>query len=157
MRFPLLPLLIVVMTACADSPEPPPGAENPQAVSGMAAPEAPDSLTRQPLADLGGPGMENLRAHLNSIEGLSGARLEAVRDAHSELIRSTLARIMTDFAGLTMVSGELQGALRDVRQDWERIPTLSPDEFEAFLPEHLTRVIRLIDMHRQRMAEAHMG
>ena len=156
MRFVCLPALLFLLTACADAPELPEEAQSPPADAGMASP-MPDTLARPPLADLGGPGMENLRAHLDSIQSLSGERLEAARATHSELIRSLLARIMTDFSGLTMVSGELQGALREVREDWEGMATMDPARFEAFLPEHLARVRRLMDMHRERMAEAHMG
>lgn len=155
-RILLLSFFVSVPVACTETPEPPQESEAP-APAGMAAATGPDTLAARPPVDLGGPGMDNLRAHLDSIEGLGGERLEGVRETHSELIRSMLVKVMTDLSGLVMVSGDLQAAVQEVREDWERLPTLGTEELEAFFPDHLSRVRRLMELHRQRMAEAHMG
>jgi hypothetical protein len=123
----------------------------------MEAAASPDSLANGRLVDLGGPAMDHLRAHLDSISGLTGERLQAARELHGAYIRSLLVQLTADTERLTMVSADWQEAMQAVRADWERLPALSTGELEALMPEHLDRVRRLMELHRERMAEAHMG
>jgi hypothetical protein len=156
--FPMFLLALLLGAACQDAAEVEPERSTTGAMSAAGMDISADTLGLAPLVDLGGPAMDELRVHLDTVQGLSGDRLASVRERHGELIRAMMVRMTAEMNRLTMGgSGDWEDMMAAVRQDWELLPAIGIEELEEMLPEHVARVRRLMDLHRERMAEMHMG
>ncbi|MQA89783.1 MAG: hypothetical protein GEU90_06055 [Gemmatimonas sp.] len=109
-----------------------------------------------PMMDLGGPMMDRMLQHMDSVAQMSGDSLRAAPD-HRRMVGSMINRMTEEMGRLTMgASPGWTRLMESVRDDWERLPELDKEEFESFMSGHLERLRRLMDTHRELMAEMHM-
>ena len=95
-------------------------------------------------AMMGGPMMQRMRAHMDSMRGLGGDSVRARMGVHRQMVEDMLSQMDEAETG----AEEGADALADsVRTDLTRMRDMSAEELRTFMPEHRDRVMRLMGMH----------
>lgn len=132
---------------------------------GGRAGRAPDTAGMMGHTDSGGMGMGAMpmrgaammgamRAHMDSLAGMSPQQMQAMMAAHQALMSQMLDAMGADMHGMKMSGGPAWNALSDsVKQDLAELPSLKGQELSARMQTHTDRVRRLMAMHQQMMAK----
>ncbi len=131
----------VVLAACGQKR--PAGAPADTAAAGMGG----MAMTMRGMAMM--PGM---RAHLDSLAGMSPARMQAMMAAHQRLMSEMLDAMGADMRGMHMAADSAWMALADsVRRDLADLPGLAGPALGERMRAHLERVRRLMARHEAMM------
>lgn len=73
---------------------------------------------------------------------------------HRQMVANTISQMNQEMRAMNMPANAAWSATVDsVRQDLIRMPDMSSRDLAARLPEHHTRVTRLLQMHRDMVAK----
>jgi predicted small lipoprotein YifL len=98
-----------------------------------------------------------LQAHMQMMEGASGEELQRMLPEHRQLVANMVAQFNREMRDMNMADdSDWNQTVDALRNDLVRLPEMSADELQAFLPEHQARIDRLIDMHRGMMGDMQM-
>ena len=121
-----------------------------------------DTAEMMEQADSAGGGMDamrmqgsmmlGMRAHMDSMMGMSPDRMSGMMAAHERMMSQMMDRMGADMRGMNMRSDVKWDALTDsVKTDLADLPSLKGPELLARMKAHSGRVQRLIDMHEGMM------
>ena len=103
----------------------------------------------------GGPAAE-LQAHMQMMQNASGEELKRMVPEHRQMVANMIAQFNREMRDMNMAEdSEWGGTVKALRDDLVRLPEMSPDELKSFMPEHQTRINRLIEMHQSMMGSMH--
>ena len=98
--------------------------------------------------------MGAMRAHMDSLAGMSPQQMQAMMPAHQALMSQMLDAMGADMRGMKMSGSPVWNALTDsVKQDLAELPNLKGQELSARMQAHTDRVRRLMAMHRKMMGK----
>ena len=98
------------------------------------------------------PMMPGMRAHMDSVTGMSPDRMSGMMAAHERMMSQMMDRMGADMRGMNMRSDARWNALVDsIKADLADLPSLKGAELSASMRAHGGRVQRLIDMHESMM------
>ena len=98
------------------------------------------------------PMMSGMRAHMDSLMGMSPDRMSGMLAAHERMMSQIMDRMGADLRGMNMRSDARWNALVDsIKADLADLPSLKDAELSARMRTHGGRVRRLIDMHEGMM------
>lgn len=120
----------------------------------LATPEqaAQDTSTMPGMAGASGNMTAQMEAHLQMVAGANADSLRAMLPMHRQMVANMISQFERDMQGMNMSGNTAwQATLDSVRQDNSRLSGMSADEVQAFMPAHMARVRRLIDMHHSMM------
>jgi hypothetical protein len=102
---------------------------------------------------MGGSNMMPLvRAHMDSIMGMSPEQMSGMMAAHEQMMSQMMDRMGADMRGMNMSGDAKWNALADsVKADLADLPGLQGNELSALMKAHTARVQRLIAMHEGMM------
>lgn len=105
------------------------------------------------MPGMGGNGMmEQMQAHLRTMDGASADSLQAMMPTHRQMVTNMLAQFDTDMRGRGMTSDTAWNATADaLRQDLARMPGMNGSALHQFMPAHGARLRRLMESHRTMM------
>ncbi len=149
-RSATLVMTTALLAACGGAEEEPevvadaPAAAEPAApMGGMQGMEGMDGM------QMDGGMMELMQAHMRMMEGATGDGLMAMMPEHRQMAANMLADMNRQMREMNMAADpEWDETVSALRQDLTRLPEMSAQEVQAFLPEHRARVERLMEMHR---------
>ena len=96
--------------------------------------------------------MSGMRAHMDSLMGMSPDRMSGMLAAHERMMSQIMDRMGADMRGMNMRSDARWNALVDsIKADLADLPSLKDAELSARMRTHGGRVRRLIDMHEGMM------
>ena len=152
-RFRSCLLFSLALLACA-GPDAPGGEDAAPAPAAAAGEEA--SMPGMAGMNGGGPA-EEMQAHLRSMEGAGGDSLKAMLAVHRQMSANTIARMNREMRDMNMSGDAAWNATVDsLRQDLVRMPEMGDDELHTFMPLHVARMNRLMEMHRTMMGSMKM-
>lgn len=153
---------LAVLTACGGGEEPEVVAETEAAAEPAAAGGAMQGM--EGMQGMGG--MESmqqggsasqLQAHMQMMEGASGEQLRAMLPEHRQMVANMIAQFNREMRDMDMSNdSEWNEAVAALREALVRLPEMTPEELGAFLPEHQSRIDRVIEMHREMMGSMQM-
>lgn len=124
--------------------------------------EAPEVM-EQPADAMGGMQMdggmmEEMQAHMQRMQGVSGAQMQASMAQHRQMVANMVSRYGREMREMMPMEegSEWNQTLEAIRQDLRQMPQMSAQELESFMPEHRQRIMRLMEMHREMMASMQM-
>jgi hypothetical protein len=137
------------------------GEEAPEAVveEPMAGMEGMDGMPMEGMGgmQMGGGMMDQMRAHMQAMEGATGEQLRANLPQHRQMAANMISQMNREMRDMNMAADqEWNSTIDAIRGDLVRLPEMTAQELEAFMPEHRARVMRLMEMHRAMMAEMGM-
>ena len=98
--------------------------------------------------------MGAMRAHMDSLAGMSPQQMQAMMATHQALMSQMLDAMGADMHGMKMPGGPAWSALTDsVKQDLAEMPNLKGEALSTRMRAHAERVRRLMAMHQQMMAK----
>lgn len=104
----------------------------------------------------GMPMMSGMRAHMDSMKGMSPEQMQAMMPRHQAMMSQMMDRMGADMRGMNMPGSPEWTALTDsVKQDLAELPGLSGRQLSARMRAHADRVRRLITSHEQMMKGMH--
>lgn len=107
--------------------------------------------------DMGGGMMAEMQAHMQRTRGASGDSLMAMMPTHRQMTANLLAQMNREMRDMNMADdAEWNETVSALREDLVRLPDMSAEEVQAFLPEHQARIDRLIEMHGSMMGDMQM-
>jgi hypothetical protein len=120
--------------------------------------------TRMPMAEDAGMagraasgGMEDMAAHMSMMAAMTGDSLHDQLPMHRQNVANMIARMDRQRRDMDMVGDPAWNATIDsLREDLVHMPAMVPADLEAMMPDHLARARRLMEMHRQMMADRGM-
>jgi hypothetical protein len=133
--------------------------------------EAPEPVVEQPAAgpdamggmqgmggmQMGGGMMDEMRAHMQAMEGETGEQFKANLPQHRQMVANMVSQMNREMRDMNMTADqEWNSTIEAVREDLRRLPEMTAAELEGFLPEHRTRVMRLMEMHQGMMGNMKM-
>lgn len=96
--------------------------------------------------------MDSMERRLKSLEGVSAAQMTTIVPAHRQMVDRLLSELDADMRAMNMAPDAAWRALTDsVRRDLRRMPEMEGSELRVFMPDHHSRVDRLMAMHRRLM------
>lgn len=100
--------------------------------------------------------MAQMRAHTDSIAGMSPQQMQAMMARHQAMMSQMLDRMGADMRAMKMSSSPEWTALTDsVKQDLAELPDLKGPALSTRMRAHADRVRRLIADHEQMMKQMH--
>lgn len=126
---------------------------------------APDTAGMMGHMDSGGTGMGAMpmqgmammgamRAHMDSLAGMSPQQMQAMMVTHQALMSQMLDAMGADMRGMKMSGSPAWTALTDsVKRDLAELPSLKGQELAARMRAHAARVERLMAMHQGMMGK----
>ncbi len=100
----------------------------------------------------GGTMMERMQAHMRMVDGVGADSMRALLPMHRQMVANMISEMNREMRAMNMTGDASWSATMDsVRQDLVRLPEMSIAELGEFMPEHRTRVMRLMDSHRAMM------
>lgn len=134
----------VVETPVAEPAEPAGGMEGMQGMGGAADAE-----------QTGLP--PELQAHMRMMQSASGDELARMVPEHRQLVANMIAQMNREMRDMNMTTDtEWDETVQALRDDLVRLPEMTGDELQTFLPEHQARIERLAEMHRSMMGDMQM-
>jgi hypothetical protein len=98
------------------------------------------------------PMMAMMRAHLDSLAGVSPQQMVAMMNAHQSMTSQMLDAMGADMTAMHMAPDSAWSALSDsVRRDLADLPGLSGQALKARMEAHAERMRRLMAMHQAMM------
>lgn len=150
---PALALIAALSLAACGGGEPdeaPEAAVAEQPAGGMQGMEGMPGMQGMPME---GGMMDEMRAHMQAMDGASGEALRADLPMHRQRVANMIARMNREMREMDMPADEEWDAtVEALRDDLRRMPEMGADELEALMPEHRARVGRLMEMHGEMMA-----
>lgn len=102
-------------------------------------------------------GMEDMAAHMSMMAAMRGDSLHVQLPMHRQTVANMIARMDREMRDMDMVGDPAWNATVDsLREDLVHMPAMGPADLEAMMPEHLARARRLMEMHREMMADMGM-
>lgn len=102
-------------------------------------------------------GMEDMAAHMSVMAAMRGDSLQDQLPMHRQTVANMIARMDREMRDMDMVGDPAWNATIDsLRADLVHMPAMDPAELEAMMPDHLARARRLMEMHREMMADMGM-
>jgi hypothetical protein len=152
LRGSVLSLIVTALIACGGGEQTPQNTGEPQSAAAPAA---------APTADKAGQGMGGMQGmdngmmaqmqrHMQTMTGASGDSLIKVLPEHRQMTANMLAQMNQQMRGM-QGGPEWDEAVNAVRQDLTRMPEMSAEELQAYLPQHQEHVNRLMELHRSMM------
>ncbi len=146
-------LLAGTLTGCG-------GGEAPEAETGAAGAAEPagtggamEGMQGMGGMKMGGGAMDEMRAHMQAMEGKTGEQYKANLPQHRQTVANMIAQMNREMRDMNMTADqEWNSTIETLREDLRRLPDMSPVELETFMPEHRQRVMRLMEMHQGMMA-----
>ena len=149
MRLVITLLSVPLVTSCdggEDAPEP--MAE--EADSAMAGMEGMEGMGGMRMS---GAMMERMRAHMGQIDGRTGEQMMADLPRHRQMVANMISQMNREMREMDMAADEeWSSTIGALREDLRRLPEMSGEELESFMPDHRKRVMRLMEMHESMMA-----
>jgi hypothetical protein len=101
---------------------------------------------------MGGGMMEQMQAHMQTMEGASGDQMIQMMPQHRQSVANLIAQMNREMRDMNMTADEeWSSTIEALRQDLTRMPEMTAAEMQALMPEHRARVMRLMEMHREMM------
>ena len=98
--------------------------------------------------------MSMMRAHLDSMQHMSPAQMQAMMAMHQDMMARMMDNMGGDMRGMHMEPDAAWSALSDsVRQDLAQLPGLSGKALETRMRAHVERVQRLLAQHEKMMGK----
>lgn len=150
-------LTLAVLSACGGTDEEPEvaveTAEPADQMEGMQGMEGMGGMADTAGMPESGPAAQ-LKAHMQMMEGASGAELQRMLPEHRQMVANMVAQYSREMREMMPMGedSEWNQTLEALRQDLRQLPEMSAEDLEAFLPEHQSRIDRLIEMRREMMA-----
>jgi hypothetical protein len=162
LRRSALVLTAAALTAC--------GGTEDEAEVVVTDPEVVAEPAAEPAGDMEGmqgmTGMESmqqggiaaqLQGHMQMMGSASGGELVVMLPEHRQLVANMIAQMNKEMRDMEMGdNAEWNTTVDALREDLVRLPEMSPDELQAFIPEHQARIDRLVEMHRGMMDRMQM-
>lgn len=112
-----------------------------------------EGMPGMPGMQMGGGMMDQVQAHMQQMEGASGEQIRASLPQHRQVVANMISQMNREMRDMNMAAdSEWNQTIEALRQDLRQMPEMSAQELESFMPEHRTRVMRLMEMHREMMA-----
>lgn len=155
----MLTLVVVgALTACGggeEAPEPGTGAEVAEAPAGGM--EGMQGMGGMAGMQMGGGMMEQMQAHMKAMEGKSGDATVQMMPQHRQMVANMIAQMNREMQDMNMTADqEWDSTIAAVREDLVRLPEMSAQELESFMPDHRQRILSLMEMHRSMMGSMKM-
>lgn len=132
-----------------------PGAQEEAATEGepAAAEETPTPAPGMPgMQGMQGGMMEGMQSHMQMMQGMSGDSMMAMMPEHRQMVGNMLSQTNREMQDMNMPGDTAWNATVDsLRDDLTRMPEMSPEELQQFMPGHEERVMRLMKMHQEMM------
>lgn len=101
--------------------------------------------------------MQQMQAHMGAMMGAGADSMAAMMPQHRQMAANVLAQMNREMREMNMTADEAWSATVDsLRQDLTRMPEMSAEEMQAFMPAHHARLERLMEMHRTMMGNMRM-
>lgn len=98
-----------------------------------------------------------LQGHMKMMEGASGEQIKAMVPEHRQIVANMIAQMNQEMRGMDMADNtEWNSTVAALREDLVRLPEMTAEEIKTFLPEHQTRIDRLVEMHGEMMSKMKM-
>ena len=98
-----------------------------------------------------------LQGHMQMMRSASGDQLQQMLPEHRQLVANMIAQMNREMRDMDMSGNtEWNETVTALRDDLVRLPEMTPDELQGFIPEHQTRIDRLIAMHQEMMGSMRM-
>ncbi|MGH9893451.1 MAG: hypothetical protein ACREA0_15975 [bacterium] len=98
--------------------------------------------------------MPQMRAHMDSMMGMSPQQMQAMMAAHQGMMSQMMDGMGADMRGMKMSGSPEWTALTDsVKQDLAELPNLKGQALAARMRAHAERVRRLMAMHEKMMGK----
>jgi hypothetical protein len=138
------------------------GADTAQEETAASPPAAPAGKEAMPGIEgmsgmQGGGMMEEMQAHMQSMQGAGGDSLKAMLPMHRQMAANMIARMNREMRDMNMAADAGWTATVDsLRQDLVRMPEMGAPELQSFMPAHQARLERLMQMHEAMMERMKM-
>ena len=100
----------------------------------------------------GGGMMEEMQAHMRSMQGAGGDSLLAKLPVHRQMAANMIAQMNREMRDMNMAADAAWTATVDsLRQDLVRMPEIGAPELRSFMPAHHARLERLMQLHQAMM------
>lgn len=124
----------------------------------------PDPMPMGAMSGMGGMGgmqddsmMQQMQAHMAAMMGAGADSMAAMMPQHRQMAANMLAQMNREMREMNMTADEAWTATVDsLRQDLTRMPEMSTEEMQTFMPGHHARMERLMEMHRTMMGDMRM-
>lgn len=109
------------------------------------------------MQDMAGGGMmEQMQAHMQMMQGMSGDSMMAMMPEHRQSVANMISQMNREMQDMNMPGDTAWNAAVDsLRDDLTRMPAMSPEQLDQFMPGHRQRVMRLLEMHDEMMQSMH--
>lgn len=140
---------VVLVAACGGAEEEAPAQEDTEAV-------AEPTGGMQGMPGMGGMQddgtMQQMQAHMELMMGMPPDSMMSKMPEHRQMAANMLAQMNRDMQQMNMPGDEGWTATVDsLRQDLSRMPEMSVQELQEWMPGHHARMTRLMEMHRSMM------
>jgi len=140
----VLILTTFATAGCGKKPDAAPAAQKDSA--------APGTMAGMQMEKRGMEMLPAMRAHLDSLAGLSSSQMAAAMPAHEDLASRTMDAMGADMRGMNMTPDSAWTTLSDsLRQDLAELTSLSGDRLKSRIQAHIGRMQRMMAMHEQMM------
>jgi hypothetical protein len=113
---------------------------------------APGTMAGMPMEKRGMEMLPTMRAHLDSLAGMSSSQMAAAMPAHEDLASRTMDAMGADMRGMNITPDSVWTALSDsLRQDLAELPSLSGNQLTDRMQAHIGRMRRMMVMHEGMM------
>ena len=148
-------LVVFAFAACADN-----GADQEQTpAAGVGAEEK----SAEGMAGMEGmqhgedTAMSQMMSHIQMMRGMSADSMRGMMPAHRQMVANMVAQMNREMREMNMTTdAEWNAVVDSLRQDLARMPEMSGSEFQAMMPGHHERMVRLMEMHRKMLARMKM-
>lgn len=126
--------------------------EDPATPAATPEQSAPATTGMPGMPAAGGDITAQMEAHLRMLDGANADSLRAMLPMHRQMVGNMLSQFDRDMRGMNMSGNTAwQATVDSVRQDNSRLAGMSASEIQSFMPEHMGRVRRLVQMHHSMM------
>ena len=147
---------VLLLGACAAEDD---GAADDAARSGEAAMDMDGMPNMEGMAMEGGSAgvMSDMQAHMQMMSAMRGDSMHAMLATHRQMMANMIAQMNREMRDMNMRGDAAWTATMDsLRADLATMADIDPAELRAIMPGHHRRAMRLMDMHRDMMAEMQM-
>jgi hypothetical protein len=97
--------------------------------------------------------MDSMQSHARMSTRMTADEVAAMLPMHRQMVASMLGRMTSESRAMHLPANAAYTALADsVRRDLSRLSGMKKDELKAAMPAHCARVMRLMRIHKNRMA-----
>jgi len=146
------------LAACGRDEEAPEAVVVEEPAVGMDGMQGMEGMQGMGGMQMGGGMMEQMWAHMQSIEGADGERYRAMLPQHRQMVANMVSQFGREMREMMPMGkdSEWNQTLEALRQDLRQMPEMSAQELEAVMPEHRQRVMRLMEMYESMMGDMQM-